>query len=262
MLRASVKSRIVCERKRSPLHSYARVSIVLISGSSKRFTVKTKSSCETCLIDFSGNLVLFTFSFYAIVCIPSHRTAASSTAVLVQLTPLLGALVGVVVTLALVAICLVIFMKFRGKHRHRNSNGGDTSTTEADKGSAEPLSRNLGSHSSLEDKNPDVIPQDANSEDDEFHLEEKAFDRLNLESQRILYNTPPMRLNNSSPVTVGVAGTPTSTPPPSLPPPILASPTFCKQVRSKEWPKALANTRKGCSFSDRFMSISHFSCVL
>lgn len=41
--------------------------------------------------------------------------AASSTAVLVELTPLLGALLGVVVTLVLVAVCIVIFVKVRGK---------------------------------------------------------------------------------------------------------------------------------------------------
>ncbi|KAM8713629.1 hypothetical protein ACLKA7_013880 [Drosophila subpalustris] len=139
---------------------------------------------------------------------PLLRTA-SSTAVLVQLTPLLGALVGVIATLFLVAICVVIFIKFRSKRSRRHANG-DATTTEADKGSAEPLSRNMGSHSSLEDKNPDVVPQEANSED-EFHLEEKAFDRLNMESQRILY-TPPTRINTASP-----------TPPPSL------SPTFGKQ---------------------------------
>ncbi|XP_061386178.1 uncharacterized protein LOC133321095, partial [Musca vetustissima] len=143
---------------------------------------------------------------------PLLRTA-SSTAVLVQLTPLLGALVGVIATLILVAICIVIFMKFRTKHNRRGPSG-DTTTTEADKGSAEPLSRNMGSHSSLEDKNPDVIPQETNSED-EFHLEEKAFDRLNLESQRIIY-TPTSRMNAASP------------PPPSL------SPTFGKQV-SKQY---------------------------
>ncbi|XP_034650712.1 uncharacterized protein LOC117890135 [Drosophila subobscura] len=139
---------------------------------------------------------------------PLLRTA-SSTAVLVQLTPLLGALVGVIATLILVAICVVIFIKFRSKRGRRHGNGGDATTTEADKGSAEPLSRNMGSHSSLEDKNPDVVPQEANSED-EFHQEEKAFDRLNMESQRILY-TPPTRINTASP------------PPPSL------SPTFGKQ---------------------------------
>lgn len=138
---------------------------------------------------------------------------ASSTAVLVQLTPLLGALVGVIATLFLVAICVVIFIKFRSKRSRRHANG-DATTTEADKGSAEPLSRNMGSHSSLEDKNPDVVPQEANSED-EFHLEEKAFDRLNMESQRILY-TPPTRITTASP------------PPPSL------SPTFNKQVSGRE----------------------------
>ncbi|XP_043644831.1 uncharacterized protein LOC122614334 isoform X2 [Drosophila teissieri] len=140
---------------------------------------------------------------------PLLRTA-SSTAVLVQLTPLLGALVGVVATLILVAICVVIVIKFRSKRGgRRHGTGADATTTEADKGSAEPLSRNMGSHSSLEDKNPDVVPQEANSED-EFHQEEKAFDRLNMESQRILY-TPPTRINTASP------------PPPSL------SPTFGKQ---------------------------------
>ncbi|XP_049308950.1 uncharacterized protein LOC105230208 [Bactrocera dorsalis] len=137
---------------------------------------------------------------------PLLRTA-SSTAVLVQLTPLLGALLGIVATVVLIAICIVIFLRVRPKATRRPN--GDTTTTEADKGSAEPLSRNMGSHSSLEDKNPDVVPQETNSED-EFHLEEKAFDRLNIESQRILY-TPPTRINTASP------------PPPSL------SPTFGKQ---------------------------------
>ncbi|XP_053967380.1 nephrin [Anastrepha ludens] len=137
---------------------------------------------------------------------PLLRTA-SSTAVLVQLTPLLGALLGIVGTVVLIAICIVIFLRVRPKTTRRPN--GDTTTTEADKGSAEPLSRNMGSHSSLEDKNPDVVPQETNSED-EFHLEEKAFDRLNIESQRILY-TPPTRINTASP------------PPPSL------SPTFGKQ---------------------------------
>ncbi|KAL5288106.1 hypothetical protein ACFFRR_008764 [Megaselia abdita] len=122
---------------------------------------------------------------------PLLRTA-SSTAVLVQLTPLLGALVGVMGTLILVAICIIIFLKIRTK---RPRNAGEQTQTETDKGSAEPLSRNMGSHSSLEDKNPDIIPTE-NSED-EYNLEEKAFDRLNIDSQRILY-TPP-RLNSASP---------------------------------------------------------------
>lgn len=183
------------------------------------------------------------------------QCTASSTAVLVQLTPLLGALVGVMVTLALVAICLVMFIKLRGKHCHRNSNGGDTSTTEADKGSAEPLSRNLGSHSSLEDKNPDVIPQDANSEDDEFHLEEKNFDHLNAESKQILYNTPLKRLNNASAMATEISAVPTSTSPiSSLPPPLLSSPTFSKQVSGDTPPKTHVKAvyRAVC-----FMAISH-----
>ncbi|KAJ6645249.1 hypothetical protein Bhyg_00453 [Pseudolycoriella hygida] len=122
---------------------------------------------------------------------PLLRTA-SSTAVLVQLTPLLGALVGVVATLFLVAICIVIFVKFRSKGNTGGCN--ETTTTEPDKGSAEPLSRNMGSHSSIEDKNPDVVPQE--NSDDEYTSEEKAFDRLTVDSHRIVY-TP--HLNTSPP---------------------------------------------------------------
>lgn len=43
--------------------------------------------------------------------------SASSRAVLVQITPVLGVLVGVVVTLILIAICIVIFVKIKNKVR-------------------------------------------------------------------------------------------------------------------------------------------------
>lgn len=43
--------------------------------------------------------------------------SASSRAVLVQITPVLGVLVGVVVTLVLIAICIVIFVKIKNKVR-------------------------------------------------------------------------------------------------------------------------------------------------
>lgn len=60
-------------------------------------------------------------------------------------------------------------------------------TTEQDKGSAEPLSRNIGSHSSIDDKNPDVIPHE-NSEDDD----EKQFERLALDAERLKFTQPPL----------------------------------------------------------------------
>ncbi|XP_055549461.1 nephrin isoform X1 [Wyeomyia smithii] len=110
---------------------------------------------------------------------PLLRTAPSK-AVLVQLTPLLGALVGAAVTLFLVAICIIIFVKFKTKKKHHQAV-----TTEQDKGSAEPLSRNIGSHSSIDDKNPDVIPHE-NSEDDE----EKQFERLTLDTERLKFPQP------------------------------------------------------------------------
>ncbi|XP_055634568.1 uncharacterized protein LOC129774711 isoform X2 [Toxorhynchites rutilus septentrionalis] len=124
---------------------------------------------------------------------PLLRTAPSK-AVLVQLTPLLGALVGAAVTLILVAICIIIFVKFKTKKKHHS-----TPSTEQDKGSAEPLSRNIGSHSSIDDKNPDVIPHE-NSEDDE----EKQFERLALDTERLKFTQqPPV---NYSPTHVSPTG--------------------------------------------------------
>lgn len=85
---------------------------------------------------------------------------------------------GVVITLLLIGVCIVAFIKLRtGRDRMTTEND----VTEHDKGSAEPLQRNMGSHSSLDEKNPDVVPQE-NSED-----EEKAFDRLKFDTQRIVY---------------------------------------------------------------------------
>lgn len=43
---------------------------------------------------------------------------ASSRAVLVQITPLLGALVGIVITLILIAICIVIFVRCKNEVRN------------------------------------------------------------------------------------------------------------------------------------------------
>uniref|UniRef100_A0A182VR04 Ig-like domain-containing protein n=1 Tax=Anopheles minimus TaxID=112268 RepID=A0A182VR04_9DIPT len=103
--------------------------------------------------------------------------SAPSKAVLVQLTPLLGALVGAAVTLCLVALCIIVFVKFKTKKKHHQ-----TANTEQDKGSAEPLSRNIGSHSSIDDKNPDVIPHE-NSEDDD----EKQFERLALNADGLKF---------------------------------------------------------------------------
>ncbi|XP_070490532.1 uncharacterized protein side-V [Chironomus tepperi] len=101
---------------------------------------------------------------------PLMRTA-SSRAVLVQITPVLGVLVGVVVTLILIAICIVIFVKIKNKNVKKTPKETDPNDG-PDKGSAEPLSRNLGSHSSIDEKNdPDLIPHD-NSDD------EKEFERL------------------------------------------------------------------------------------
>lgn len=123
--------------------------------------------------------------------VPLLRTA-SSTAVLVQLTPLLGAMVGLIVTLTLVVICIAIFIKFRKKHIYR-SNGGTIETLDKG-GNVELLGRNLGSRLSFEDKNPDVVPLE--NSDDEFHAEEEAFNRINVDSYRAFC---PQTMKRSSP---------------------------------------------------------------
>lgn len=53
-----------------------------------------------------------------------------------------------------------------------------------DKASTEPLNKELNdSVDSLEEKNPDIIPQ--NNGDDEYQDEERAFDRLNNATLRV-----------------------------------------------------------------------------
>lgn len=167
----------------------------------------------------------------------SNFIIASSTAVLVQLTPLLGALVGVVATLFLVAICIVIFVKFRSKvsricalcktiKLNMLSIFNDRAIQVDVMRQQQPnqikevlshlvvtwevirvlVSQNeiriniIYSHIFPEDKNPDVVPQE--NSDDEYTSEEKAFDRLTVDSHRIIYtphlNTSPPSLSPSS----------------------------------------------------------------
>ncbi|KXJ73563.1 hypothetical protein RP20_CCG015559, partial [Aedes albopictus] len=117
---------------------------------------------------------------------PLLRTAPSK-AVLVQLTPLLGALVGAAVTLYLHNHLCQIQNEGKSMLIIENKKHHPTATTEQDKGSAEPLSRNIGSHSSIDDKNPDVIPHE-NSEDDD----EKQFERLVLDTERLKFTPTPV----------------------------------------------------------------------
>lgn len=105
----------------------------------------------------------------------------------------MGALIGVVSALVLVAIIIVIVIRLRhgpdaddkefdevglSSSSSRHGGGGGS-----DKGSIKPLNKDLNdSVDSLEEKNPDIIPQ--NNGDDEYQDEERAFDRLNNVSIR------------------------------------------------------------------------------
>ncbi|CAH2017028.1 unnamed protein product [Acanthoscelides obtectus] len=112
----------------------------------------------------------------------------ASTPVLLQITPLLGALIGVVAALILVAIIIVVVIRLRGggdrgdkdydDNELANNGRRGVSGSNSDKASTEPLNKELNSSTdSLEEKNPDIIPQ--NNADDEYQDEERAFERLN-----------------------------------------------------------------------------------
>ncbi|KAF7280023.1 hypothetical protein GWI33_006456 [Rhynchophorus ferrugineus] len=112
----------------------------------------------------------------------------AATPVLLQITPLLGALIGVVAALILIAIIIVVVIRLRGGGERDDKDyddGGLSSTgrrcvagNNSDKASTEPLNKDMNdSVDSLEEKNPDIIPQ--NNADDEYQDEERAFERLN-----------------------------------------------------------------------------------
>ncbi|GLV36591.1 sidestep VIII [Carabus blaptoides fortunei] len=116
-----------------------------------------------------------------------YGSVGASTPVLLQITPILGALIGVVSALVMVAIVIVVVIRLRGGGDTDDKDcddGGLSSTSRrcvaasGDKASTEPLNKDLNdSVDSLEEKNPDIIPQ--NNADDDYQDEERAFERLN-----------------------------------------------------------------------------------
>ncbi|XP_045478028.1 synaptogenesis protein syg-2-like isoform X2 [Harmonia axyridis] len=123
----------------------------------------------------------------------SAEKHTASTPVLLQITPLLGALIGVVAALILVAVIIVIVIRIRGGGDRDDkdyddgglSMAGRRSSRHGDKASTEPLNKDLNdSVDSLEEKNPDIIPQ-SNGEDD-YQDEERAFERLNNAPSRMV----------------------------------------------------------------------------
>ncbi|XP_057652293.1 protein turtle homolog A-like isoform X2 [Diorhabda carinulata] len=131
----------------------------------------------------------------------------ASTPVLFQITPLLGALIGVVAALILIAIIIVVVIRLRGggDRDDKEYDDGGLATTgrrcvagNSDKASTEPLNKDLNdSVDSLEEKNPDIIPQ--NNAEDEYQDEERAFERLNNTTMRV-YNrmqSPNSQLKNN-----------------------------------------------------------------
>lgn len=111
---------------------------------------------------------------------------SATTPVLLHITPILGALIGVVAALIFVAVLIVVVIRLRGggERDDKDYDDGGLSTSHrrsvgiSDKASTEPLNKDLnGSVDSLEEKNPDVIPQ--KNGEDEYQEEERAFERLN-----------------------------------------------------------------------------------
>ncbi|KAJ8957703.1 hypothetical protein NQ318_017598, partial [Aromia moschata] len=118
-----------------------------------------------------------------------NTRSGASTPVLLQITPLLGALIGVVAALILVAVVIVAVIRLRSGADRDDKDYDDGGLSSAgrrcvagggggDKASTEPLNKDLNdSVDSLEEKNPDIIPQ--NNAEDEYQDEERAFERLN-----------------------------------------------------------------------------------
>ncbi|KYB26261.1 hypothetical protein TcasGA2_TC033687 [Tribolium castaneum] len=129
-----------------------------------------------------------------IIYVPKNtiRTGASTPALL-QITPLLGALIGVVAALILVAVIIVVVIRLRGggERDDKDYDDGGLSSSgrrcvagNGDKASTEPLNKDLNdSVDSLEEKNPDIIPQ--NNAEDDYQDEERAFERLNNAPLRV-----------------------------------------------------------------------------
>ncbi|XP_022914066.1 nephrin-like isoform X5 [Onthophagus taurus] len=98
-----------------------------------------------------------------------------------------GALIGVVVALILVAIIIVVVIRLRNGDDHEDKDYDDGGLSPSgrrcvagsgDKASTEPLNKDLNdSVDSLEEKNPDIIPQ--NNCEDEYMEDERGFERLN-----------------------------------------------------------------------------------
>lgn len=111
----------------------------------------------------------------------------ASTPVFLQITPVLGALIGVVVALILVAIIIVVVIRLKGSGERDDKDYDDGGLSpggrrcvagSGDKASTEPLNKDLNdSVDSLEEKNPDIIPQNNGEED--YQDEERGFERLN-----------------------------------------------------------------------------------
>ncbi|XP_065167527.1 uncharacterized protein [Atheta coriaria] len=123
----------------------------------------------------------------------ARGTFGAYTPVFLHITPILGALIGIVGALILVAIIIVIVIRMRGGGDRDDKDYDDGGLSSAgrrcvagggDKASTEPLNKDLNdSVDSLEEKNPDIIPQ-SNGEDD-YQADERAFQRLNNSSMRV-----------------------------------------------------------------------------
>nr|CAD7194809.1 unnamed protein product [Timema douglasi] len=123
-------------------------------------------------------------SIYTRTSEPQEQLSSAATPTILHITPLLGALIGVVVFLVLVAAIIVLVMRRRGrgggdeKERDgggRNGSGAGRRGMAGDKSSTVPLSKDTDE--SMDEKNPDIIPQ--NSDTDYQDPDEKAFEKLN-----------------------------------------------------------------------------------
>lgn len=82
--------------------------------------------------------------------------------VLLHINPILGSLIGLVATLIFVAVAIIVVVRLRGNRDSDNKDcvGGNLTTSTSDRciGNTEVELLDKGSLDSLEEKNPDIVP--------------------------------------------------------------------------------------------------------
>ncbi|KAK4885039.1 hypothetical protein RN001_001310 [Aquatica leii] len=184
---------------------YLNILITNVSTKDPEFFVRglnsdTKLNLIIYAVNRKGRSEIRSLQTYTI---KSTENIISTTNVFLQWIPILGALVGVVITLILTATIIVIIIRLRGGDEEDKCYDA-TSVTASGSGYLDESSKNTSSIAlrtgvndsinSLEEKNPDIIP--LNNVDEEQEQEERDFEYLtNMQSRTYVRLPAPNQLD-------------------------------------------------------------------